>query len=98
MVFLSKQLVVFLKAAQKSFTSTSWGNSDGYGKNAFNSKSRVVDSEGKDVTAWFVHRAEETLQIAKLFGITDFTDKAESPSCGCGRMYDALFSRKADFR
>ena len=67
---------------------------DGNGESILDSKSRVINSEGKDVTAQFVYVAEGTLKISRLFGITEFIGKAGSPSCGCGRIYDSSFSGK----
>ena len=67
---------------------------DGNGESVLDSKSRVINSEGKDVSAQFVYGAEETLKIARLFGIPEFIGKAGSPSCGCGRIYDGAFSGK----
>lgn len=55
---------------------------------------RVITRSGKDVTENFKRGAEETLKIAKLFGIKEAVLKQRSPSCGCGRIYDGTFSGK----
>ncbi|MEM1563511.1 MAG: DUF523 domain-containing protein [Candidatus Bathyarchaeia archaeon] len=55
---------------------------------------RVITRSGKDVTENFKRGAEETLKIAKLFGIKEAVLKQGSPSCGCGRIYDGTFSGK----
>jgi uncharacterized protein YbbK (DUF523 family) len=53
---------------------------------------RVIDRNGKDVTAEFVRGAEEVLRIARLTGAEEAVLKARSPSCGCGVVYDGSFS------
>ena len=53
---------------------------------------RVVTREGKDVTEAFTSGAEEALRMAKLYGCDRAILKANSPSCGCGQIYDGTFS------
>lgn len=53
---------------------------------------RVVDKEGKDVTAEFLLGAEKTLALAKKHHPELCILKANSPSCGCGEIYDGTFS------
>ena len=53
---------------------------------------RVVRMDGVDVTAEFIHGAEECLKLAKLVGVRKAILKAKSPSCGCGYIYDGTFS------
>ncbi len=53
---------------------------------------KVVSKEGQDCTAEFELGAERTLAIAKALGITKAILKANSPSCGCGKIYDGTFS------
>ena len=53
---------------------------------------RVVDKEGKDVTAEFLLGAEKTLALAKKYHPELCILKANSPSCGCGEIYDGTFS------
>ena len=67
---------------------------NGDGESVLGGKSRVVNSEGKDVTAQFLRGAEETLRIATMFGVREFIGKAGSPSCGCGSIHDGSFSGK----
>lgn len=64
----------------------------GDGADVLEGRARVVNSEGVDVTAQFIRGAEETLKLAKLFGITGFIGKSGSPSCSCRRIYDGSFS------
>jgi uncharacterized protein YbbK (DUF523 family) len=44
------------------------------------------------LTAEFELGAERTLAIAKALGITKAILKANSPSCGCEKIYDGTFS------
>ena len=53
---------------------------------------RVVNREGKDVTAAFSRGAEQACQISRLYGAHLALLKARSPSCGCGEIYDGSFS------
>ena len=53
---------------------------------------RVVDKEGKDVTAEFLLGAKKTLALAKKHHPELCILKANSPSCGCGEIYDGTFS------
>lgn len=52
---------------------------------------RVINSEGKDVTAEYEKGALEALRIAELFGCKAAVLKAKSPSCGKGQIYDGSF-------
>ena len=54
---------------------------------------RVINSEGKDVTAEYMRGAKEALRMAEQFGCTAAVLKAKSPSCGRGAVYDGTFSR-----
>ena len=53
---------------------------------------RVVNREGKDVTAAFLRGAEEAARLAELCGCQAALLKERSPSCGCGRIYDGTFT------
>ena len=59
---------------------------------------RIVDKEGKDVTDAFLRGADISLktcmEMARISGeeIEGAILKANSPSCGCGRIYDGTFS------
>lgn len=56
---------------------------------------RVITRSGKDVTENFVRGAKQVLKLAKLFSVKEAILKQESPSCGCGRIYNGTFSGKA---
>jgi len=55
---------------------------------------KVITKSGNDVTEQFSKGAEETLKLAKLFGVKDAVFKQRSPACGCGQIYDGTFSGK----
>lgn len=62
------------------------------GAGVLDGKSRVVSSEGDDATDEFLKGAYETLKIAKECGVKVAILKANSPSCGYGKIYDGTFS------
>lgn len=51
----------------------------------------VMDKNGRNVTKEFHIGAEKTLQLAKEHGAELCILKANSPSCGCGMIYDGTF-------
>ena len=59
---------------------------------------RVIDKEGKDVTVAFVRGSEVSLERVSTESqqvgepIEGAVLKANSPSCGCGQIYDGSFS------
>lgn len=55
---------------------------------------RVVTKSGEDVTDVFAQGAQETLRLANLFHCRTAVLKANSPSCGCGSVYDGSFTGK----
>ena len=57
-------------------------------------RTRVVRSDGVDVTAQFVKGAQAALTLARQLGIRRAILKARSPSCGAGRIYDGNFAGK----
>jgi len=58
----------------------------GSGTDVLAGRARVLDSEGRDVTAKFLRGAELTWKITKLLGIKEAFLKAGSPSCGSGKQ------------
>lgn len=65
---------------------------DGSGSSVLGSSARVVDVEGRDVTANYLRGAREAAKVARLAGCTTAILKARSPSCGHGRIHDGTFS------
>ncbi|MBI5468337.1 MAG: DUF523 domain-containing protein [Deltaproteobacteria bacterium] len=59
---------------------------EGDGRDVLSGSSRVMDENGRDVTANFIRGAEETLSIARLTGATAACLKERSPSCGVGSI------------
>ncbi len=53
---------------------------------------RVVDKAGQDVTAAFQRGAQQALALAQKYRPELIILKENSPSCGCGRVYDGSFS------
>ncbi len=67
----------------------------GSGEDVLDGKARVIASDGKtkiDVTEAFLNGAESALAIVRSNGIHRVVLKANSPSCGCGMIYDGTFS------
>ncbi|WP_197457640.1 DUF523 domain-containing protein [Snodgrassella sp. CFCC 13594] len=56
------------------------------------SKARVIDFQGTDVTEFFVRGAEQALAVAQQHQVKVAILKQNSPSCGCGRIYEGDFS------
>lgn len=52
---------------------------------------RVVRSDGADISALFALGAEKTLRIASERGVAAAILKSRSPSCGYGKIYDGSF-------
>lgn len=70
---------------------------DGY--DVLDGRARVISVSGKDVTAEYVAGAEKALRLCREKGVTHALLKANSPSCGSGRIYDGSFTggkRKGD--
>lgn len=55
---------------------------------------KVITISGVNVTCNFIKGAEQVLLLAKIYGIKEAILKQESPSCGCGRIYDGTFSNR----
>ena len=53
---------------------------------------RVVTEQGEDVTAQYQKGAQAAVQLAKLTGCEAAVLKKNSPSCGCGQIYDGTFT------
>ncbi len=54
----------------------------------------VVMQDGKNVTKEFEKGAAEVLKLAQMFECKKAVLKENSPSCGCGKIYDGTFSKK----
>lgn len=67
---------------------------EGTGKDVLDGKAKVLNRLGEDVTRQFVKGAELALELAVENGCRAAILKANSPSCGCGVIYDGSFSGK----
>ena len=65
----------------------------GTGAEVLDGYAKVKSIHGIDGTLDFIKGAEETLKIAKQIGAETAILKANSPSCGCGKIYDGSFSK-----
>jgi uncharacterized protein YbbK (DUF523 family) len=66
----------------------------GDGASVLDGSAKVVTRSGRDVTRLLVTGARKTLRLAKKYAIKKAILKANSPSCGCGRIYDGTFTRR----
>jgi uncharacterized protein YbbK (DUF523 family) len=62
------------------------------GNAVLDGQTRVVRSDGTDVTAQFVAGAEAALALASHLSIEQAILKANSPSCGVGYIHEGLFA------
>jgi uncharacterized protein YbbK (DUF523 family) len=65
----------------------------GEGGDVLEHRARVVNIEGKDVTAAFLAGAEQALELALREQVCCAILKQNSPSCGSRRIYDGTFSK-----
>ena len=63
----------------------------GDGQAVLDGQARVLTIEGEDVTEGFLAGALQALETAQRLGIRQAVLKDDSPSCGCGRIYDGTF-------
>lgn len=63
---------------------------DGY--DVLDGRAKVMSVGGKDVTAEYIAGAEEALRLCRENRVTHALLKANSPSCGCGCIYDGSFT------
>lgn len=55
---------------------------------------KIHDSSGNDITSEMVNGARQAFNICKTNDVTKAYLKQNSPTCGCGRIYDGSFSGK----
>ncbi len=53
---------------------------------------KIITNNGKDVTKEYQKGASIALEIARSENVDLCILKANSPSCGCGKIYDGTFS------
>lgn len=66
---------------------------NGDGKSVLGGKSRVMDSEGEDVTNSFIKGALKTLKMALDNDCVAAILTEHSPSCGSNKVYDGTFTK-----
>ena len=66
----------------------------GDGNDVLDGSAMVLTPSGKDVSKLLIRGARETLRIAKEHRIKKAILKSNSPSCGCGHIYDGTFRRR----
>lgn len=65
---------------------------NGDGRDVLKGTAKVVNKDGKDVTAHFIQGAKNILDIVKKHRVQVAILKANSPSCGKDVIYDGSFS------
>lgn len=68
----------------------------GDGNDVLKGKAKVITNKGVDVTSQYLKGGEETLKIARIFGVKEAILKAYSPSCGKGLIFAENFSNKKE--
>jgi uncharacterized protein YbbK (DUF523 family) len=66
----------------------------GDGEDVLDGRARVLNMDGKDVTAEFLKGAQTALAIAQSIGASEALLIEKSPSCGSGRIFDGTFTEK----
>lgn len=66
--------------------------SGGSGKNVIGGTAKVISKDNEDLTKEFLKGAHEALKISKSCNANIAILKANSPSCGCGKIYDGSFT------
>ena len=64
----------------------------GDGADVLDGCASVITVDSEDKTREFLSGAHQTLEIAKSQSATHAVLKSNSPSCGCGRIYDGTFT------
>lgn len=67
---------------------------EGAGLGVLDGTAYVINKNGDDVTAEFIHGAKKVLELVKKHQIKIAIMKARSPSCGNIQTYDGSFSSK----
>lgn len=65
----------------------------GTGVDVLDRRAGVMDVDGRDVTAFFLKGAEQTLSLARRHAVRVAVLKEKSPSCGVHRIYDGHFNQ-----
>jgi len=68
--------------------------SGGTGADVLAGRAKVINSEGKDVTDYFIKGALQVLKLARMVDCKKAILKEKSPSCGTEKIYDGSFKGK----
>jgi len=55
---------------------------------------KIINKKGEDFTEKLIFGCSEALKIAKLYCCEKAILKSRSPTCGCGKIYDGIFTGK----
>ena len=66
----------------------------GTANDVLNGNAKIRDSSGNDITSKMINGTMQALNICKDNDVTKAYLKQNSPTCGCGRIYDGSFSGK----
>ena len=64
----------------------------GEGKCALAGNAKIVNSAGDDITEKMLRGAQFALDVCKRKNVTKAYLKQNSPTCGCGQIYDGTFT------
>ena len=64
----------------------------GCAKDVLEGKAKIANNQGEDVTDAFIKGAKAVLKIAKEYNVKEAILKANSPSCGKGKVYNGQFN------
>lgn len=64
----------------------------GDGRNLLQEQARVLDCNGRDVSAFFLNGARQALVLCQSYRIRVAVLTERSPSCGSSQIYDGSFS------
>ncbi len=64
----------------------------GTGEDVLDGNARIYTKDGDDVTQAFLRGADETLNLARLVKADLIILRQNSPTCGCGCIYDGTFT------
>lgn len=64
----------------------------GNGGDVLAGRAAVINREGRDITKHFIEGAKIALEICQNEGVELAVLRRNSPSCGCGEIYNGMFS------
>ncbi|MFC1843154.1 DUF523 domain-containing protein [Candidatus Dependentiae bacterium] len=61
----------------------------GDGHDVIKGKAKIIGEDGKDYTESYLKGAQKALKIALEYNVKKAYLKSKSPTCGCGKIFDA---------